>query len=389
MIPRFNIDYDFKDFFYGIKSLISNKEPDLEQLEQIFGKRNFYFTNSGRSSLYVILRSLNLPKGSKIGVPLYSCTVVFDAILNAGYTPWFIDIDIDNYTLDPDDLKNKIDLLRAVVVIHTFGRPADIDRIKEIAKNKPVIEDCAHSLLSEYKGKITGTFGAASFFSFGLGKSISAGGGGMIILNDNRYKENIQNEIDSLNHNFPLGQITNLTSAFLQSILYHKPWYGCFTLPVGSLIRDTVNSKRHKLNVKKISTCNLAIFLKKLSMFQECMNLQRKNSLSLLDKLQLNHIILPVENKSTLCNYFLFPIRFKNKIEREKAFKFLHIHGIDCSKLYSLTPITAKLNYNYGGDCPKTEICADTILTIPNFYNLYDNDIEKIINTIKQLDTFL
>ena len=148
LIPRFNLDYDFNDFCYAIKSTLTDSVFDLDLLYSTFGRKTFLFTNYGRSSLYAILKSLNLPPDSKIGVPLYSCTVVFDAIVNAGLTPCFIDID-DNYTMDPDDLQEKIEDLEAVVVIHTFGRPADIDKIKNISGDKPVIEDCAHSLLSE------------------------------------------------------------------------------------------------------------------------------------------------------------------------------------------------------------------------------------------------
>jgi len=106
LIPRFNLDYGFSDFCYGVKSILGSDDFNLGPLESIFGKRNFLFTNYGRSSLYVILRALNLPKGSKIGVPLYSCTVVFDAIVNAGYVPCFIEID-DNYTVDPVGFKRK------------------------------------------------------------------------------------------------------------------------------------------------------------------------------------------------------------------------------------------------------------------------------------------
>jgi dTDP-4-amino-4,6-dideoxygalactose transaminase len=175
LIPRFNSDYKFEDFFYAVRSVFkSNTDPG--QLESIFGNRDYYFTNNGRSSLYVILKSLDLPKGSKIGVPLYSCLVVFDAIIKAGHIPCFIDIDLNNYTLDVQDLGKKKDDLDAIIVIHTFGRPADMDKILKDAGDIPIIEDCAHSLLSDYKEKKTGTIGDLSFFS--LAKYISAGGGG-------------------------------------------------------------------------------------------------------------------------------------------------------------------------------------------------------------------
>jgi len=85
--------------------------------------------------LYVILKALNLPKKSKIGVPLYSCTVVFDAIIKAGHVPYFLDVDLDTYTFSPHSLEEKVDELDAVVVIHTFGYPAKLDEIKMVAGN--------------------------------------------------------------------------------------------------------------------------------------------------------------------------------------------------------------------------------------------------------------
>ena len=224
LIPRFNMDYNFKDFCYGVKSIFQKDNFDLKPLESIFGKRTFLFTNSGRSALYVILRALNLPKGSKIGVPLYSCTVVFDAIVNAGHVPCFIDIDLDNYTMDPYDLEEKIDDLSAVVVIHTFGRPADMDEIRKVAGDKPVIEDCAHSLLSEYKNRLTGTLGDAAFFS--LSKFISAGEGGMIILNNNDLVDTVQREIGILDNQSILREIKHSLIAYTRSFFYHKPWFG-------------------------------------------------------------------------------------------------------------------------------------------------------------------
>lgn len=165
LIPRYNKDYRYNDLIYGIKSAFKRSSLQKSSLSSVFGQKDFFFTNNGRSALYCILKSLNLPKGSKIGVPLYSCTVVFDAIISAGHVPLFLDIDLHDYTIDPDDLRNKINDLSAIIVIHTFGRPANIDKLREIAGNIPIIEDCSHSLLSEYKGKVTGTLGDLSAFS--------------------------------------------------------------------------------------------------------------------------------------------------------------------------------------------------------------------------------
>lgn len=383
LIPRFNLDYRFEDFYYALKSIFSRKNFDLKPLKLIFGERNFFFTNYGRSSLYVILRALNLPKGSKVGVPLYSCTVVFDAIINAGYIPSFIDIDLDNYTMNTGDLAEKIDDLEAVVVIHTFGRPADMDKIKEVAGDKPIIEDCAHSLLSKYRGKLTGTIGDASFFS--LSKYISAGEGGMIIVNNSSI-DGFQKEIDLLKEPSVFNEFKHSFIVYAKSFFYHKPWFGLFALPIGLSIEDKVDiMNKRGFEVAGIRKSDLGILLKKLATFKRKVELQRKNSFFLMEELKDTSLKLPYERKDTYCNYYLFPIRFENREERDSTSDFLMDKGVDTSKLYSETPLKAKKCYRYKGDCPNTEKLADTILTIPNYYSLKEKELLKVVESVKEV----
>ena len=381
LIPRFNLDYKFKDFCSGLKSAFSSAEFDLKPLESIFGKRTFLFTSYGRSSLYVILRALHLPNGSKVGVPLYSCTVVFDAIVKAGHVPCFIDID-ENYTIDMQDLREKINDLEAVVVIHTFGRPADMDKIKEIVGSRPVIEDCAHSLLSEYKGRKTGTLGDASFFS--LAKYISAGGGGMVIANNDGLVDRLRGEIDRVKKPSALNNVKHSFIVYMRSFLYHKPWFGLFALPIGLSIEDKVDlMTKRSFEVAGINNNDLSLMLKKLAVFKRNVEMQRKNSLFLIEELKKTSLVLPYESKDTYCNYYLFPIRFENKEGRDSASDFLWAKGIDSAKLYSDTPLKAKQYYGYKDDCPNTETVGDTILVIPNYYTLRQNKLSKIVDNLK------
>jgi len=387
-IPRFNEDYDIGDFIYSIRSTCGMSGVDVEPLHRIFGDKTFFFTNTGRTSLYVILKALNLPKKSKIGVPLYSCSVVFDSIIKAGCLPYFIDIDVDNYTLDPADLVAKIGDLGAVVVIHTFGRPAYMDKIKEIAGDVPVIEDCAHSFLSEYKGKQTGTMGVASFFS--LAKYLSNGGGGMTILNNDELIEGFKGEFDMLGHYSLTNEIKDVFATYMYSFFYQKPWFGLFA-PTGFYLRNLVNRDGgiKSFKVKKIKKSNFNLLFRKLNQFKENVELQRENSFFLLKELKDTSFILPYENKDAYCNYYLFPMRFGNEKERDKAHKYLRDMGVDTAKLYGETPMTAKRFYGYNGDCSDSEIAANTILIIPNYYTLAETDLIKIVDSIKKLEELL
>jgi dTDP-4-amino-4,6-dideoxygalactose transaminase len=350
----------------------------------MFGQRYIFFTNYGRSSLYITLKSLDLPRGSKIGVPLYSCTVVFDAIIKAGHIPCFVDIDLENYTMDPEDLKEKISDLDAIVVIHTFGRPADMDKILEIAGEKPVIEDCAHSLLSEYKKKKTGTIGTASIFS--LGKYISAGDGGMIFLNEGRFVESFEKELKFLSYPSFFDEISHSLVVYIRSSLYHRPWYGLFSLPIGLHIENKIDiMNKRNFKIAKIGRSVLGTLLKKISSLARKIEIQRENSFFLINELKDTSLKLPFEERDTFCNYYLFPVRFESKAERDSASIRLRGIGVDTAKLYHMTPIKAKEYYGYSGNCPKTEEICNTILTIPNHYSLTEDELIKIAESVKMV----
>lgn len=382
LIPRFNIDYGMEDFIHSLTNL--KNEVDITQLTELFYNSSIGFTNSGRTSLYVILKALNLPENSNIGVPLYCCPSVFDAIVQAGHKPTFLDIDPDNYTMSAEHLEEKIDEIEAVIAIHTFGRPADLDKIQRIAGEKPVIEDCAHALLSKYKGKLTGTIATAGFFSFRTGKYISAGEGGMVTTKSLELAENIKKEIERLPEPSGTDEIKHTIKTCARSTLYHRPWFGLISLPLGSRIEDKVDlMNKYSFKTAKIRNTDLQIATKKLQNFQEKVEQQRKNSQYLIENLKDTDLKLPFENKDTYCNYYLFPVQVSEEPERDRICESLREKGVDTAKLFSKTPPIAKKNYGYKGDCPDTEMVANRILTTPNHYMLKESELEMIVENLK------
>ncbi len=377
LIPRFNIDYNTGDFLSALTHLRS--KPDISSISELFNDVSISYTNSGRTSLYVILKALGLPANSNVGVPLYSCTSVFDAIIQAGHVPVFLDIDPDNYTLSPEHLNGKIHELDAVVVIHAFGRPADLMKIIEIAGDKPVIEDCAHALLSKYKGKLMGTIATAGFFSFRTGKYISAGEGGMVVTKDSQLALNIDHEIEKLNKPSTVNEIKNTITAYARSTLYHRPWFGLVSLPLGSMVEGKVDlMNKYSFKTTRIRNTDLHVIGRKMQGFKDKVEIQRKNSQYLIQGLNDAGIKLPVEADETYCNYYLFPILFGSESERDKVSNMLRKNGIDSAKLFSKTPEIAKLNYGYKGNCPDTEWVSEMVLVVPNYYTLRERDLEKI-----------
>ena len=175
---------------FGLKSDQKSRELFLDEVYKLFKFKQGFLFGSARSSLFALLKTLNYVKGSEVLVTGFTCEVVPNAVINAGYLPIYIDINPVNYCMDPIIVEKSITKrTKAIIIQHTFGIPAQIEELIGIAKkhNLYIIEDCAVSLGSKYKGRLTGTFGDASIFSFELSKTITSCWGGMLLLNTNKH----------------------------------------------------------------------------------------------------------------------------------------------------------------------------------------------------------
>jgi len=146
----------------------------------------------GRVALHAILKSLGVGKGDEAAIQAFTCIAVPEAVMASQAMPIYIDVEPGSFNMDPADLARKIThQTKAVVVQHTFGIPADMDRIVDIASKMhiPIIEDCCHTLRGTYKGRPLGSFGVASFYSFEWGKPVVIGIGGSAILNDRELSD--------------------------------------------------------------------------------------------------------------------------------------------------------------------------------------------------------
>lgn len=155
-------------------------------------------TNSGTAALHLALLSLGVGKGDEVIVPSYVCESVLSAVNYTGAKPVLADIDSDfennGFNISAKTIKPLITKkTKAIIVTHLFGVPANIHEIKKISKKIPIIEDCAQSIGAGYKGKMLGSFGDVSIFSFYATKVISTGHGGMVLTNSRSLKKNLDN----------------------------------------------------------------------------------------------------------------------------------------------------------------------------------------------------
>lgn len=161
-----------------------NESPE-GQLKEIFSDRDIYLTVSGRSAIYIALKSLGLSGGDEVIVPSFTCPVVLDAVISSGCVPVIVDVSPRNFAITPDNLKKAItERTRVVIFSYIFGLPADIEPIVEICNNEDIylIEDTAQGLGIKVDGDYLGTYGDISVLSFNLDKHITSGGGGALLV---------------------------------------------------------------------------------------------------------------------------------------------------------------------------------------------------------------
>lgn len=146
--------------------------------------------SSGTAALIAALEAVGA-RGKWVAVPPNICPNIVAAVLAVDSRPWFVDIEPERQGVDPARLSEIIAEVAAVIAVHAYGTPCRIDAIMEVARRAavPVIEDCAQADGASYAGFDVGVFGDISIFSFGTGKIIDAGGGGLAIATDRRLRD--------------------------------------------------------------------------------------------------------------------------------------------------------------------------------------------------------
>ncbi len=182
--------------------------------------------NSCTSGLYAAVGAAGVGPGDEVIVSPYTMVASVTAAIAFNAVPVFADIDPKNFCISPKSIRAQItERTKAIIVVHLFGHPADMDEIMEIAAeyNITVIEDCAQAPCATYKGRPVGTLGHMGVFSLNYHKHIHSGEGGIVLTNDDRLADRVAmirnhaeavvtgREIDSLvnmvGFNFRLGEL--------------------------------------------------------------------------------------------------------------------------------------------------------------------------------------
>jgi len=376
LIPRFNYALPFLYYFKLWK-----KKNTVNIFNKPGSDSRVYHFNQARVGLRVLLNSISKKKVN-VGVQAFTCHTVFQAIHNSGNNIVFLDL-TDEFKLDLDDLSKKITEIDVLIITHTFGFPDNMDEINKIAKDKIIIEDCSHSLLSKYNDQYTGTIGDAAIFSTGLAKFPPVGAGGFCLVNNIKLFPNFEKEYSKIPKPSKLESVKAFGKAVLSSIVMKPPLIGLFAydlikkldqkLDVGNKFSFT-ETKGYKW-VRVIFDNNMNFFIKEL-------HKQEQNFKFLASKISVKYSDKQISEAHTP-NYYIFPLLSE---KRDELYNKLLGNNIQAGKHFHNCLNWAKEFGYKNGDCPNTQKITEQIITLPIHPEVNTKDIIKIsdiINSIK------
>jgi len=303
-------------------------------------------TGSGTDAIMLALKALQIGAGDEVITVSQTAVATVAAIEMAGAKPVMVDIEEDFYTIAPEKIEAAITpKTKAVVAVHLYGQPADLNAILKITKKHKLklIEDCAQAHGAIYKNKRAGSIGDVGCFSFYPTKNLGAlGDGGMVVTNDAKLAEKVE---------------------MLRQYGWKKRYISEFA---------GVNSRLDELQA--------AILRVKLAHLDDD-NAKRNHIAQMYDKqFGQTEIIIPKKRQNCSHVYHLYVIRAK---KRDQLLEHLKQQGIAAAVHYPM-PVHLQPAYNHRQKLPVTEKIAKEILSLPMYPELTEKQTQKIINAVKE-----
>ncbi len=338
---------------------------------------------SGRAAIVLSLRALGLGPGSRIGVPLYCCPVVFKAIKTVGGLPRFLDVDPGTFCLSSEDLEAKRTELDAVIAVHMFGHLCEMDAVRRAMEQKPIIEDCAQALGSKWHGQEAGSMGTIGVFSFRLGKYLSVGEGAEICTGRPGLRKILARLVADLPEPTAAEELTHVLETFARAKLRGKPLWGL----VGSSVWSRYNAKtdfadKSPIVLAQVFRSDWKVARHRMAQLPRMIEAQRRNAEYYIRNLKLDPSMLCLERPGTYYNRLMFPIVFGSPGARDSVRSRLRQNGISSATPYEEAIEGAAKNYGYIGDCPAAEGLLRRTLVIPCNSRLRRQDVEHIARTL-------
>lgn len=321
-----------------------------EELASYVGTKYSVTLNSGTDALHLALRALDIGEGDEVITTAFTFVATTEAIGIVGAHPVFADIDPDTFNIDPKDIEAKITpKTKAIIPVHLYGQPADMDMIMDIAKrfNLHVIEDCCQAIGAKYKGKNVGTFGDIGCFSFYPTKNLGAmGDGGLATTNSQYLKDRM---IALRNHG--------------GAVRYHHDEIG-------------VNSRLDEVQA--------AVLRVKLPYIDEWNQKRRENAYRYNELFaQYPEIETPKEIENSYCVYHQYTIKVPN---RDEVHRMLQESGIGAMIYYPIPLHEQKVHAHLEKvSLPHTEKDTKLVMSLPMFPELTEEEQKTVVSKVVEM----
>ncbi len=338
--------------------------PQVEKFEKLFaqyiGVKYAIAVNSGTSALHLCVRALGIKDGDEIITSPFSFIASANCALFERANPVFADIDKKTLCLDYSLIEKKITKrTKAILPVHIFGHPCQLDKIMVIAKkyNLAVIEDACEALGSEFNGKKVGSFGQVGVFAFYPNKQITTSEGGMIVTNSKK--------------------IADICRAMRNQGRTNNRWLSHEILGFNYRLGE-LNAALGVVQMQRVEE-----ILKKRKMVAEYYNKRLKS---------IKGVSIPYISKDVKISWFVYVIRldgnYFSRKDRDKVIKEMTENGIYCRDYFPpihLEPLYVNMFGYKKGDYPITESVSDTTIALPFYNNLSQEKVDIICQTLESV----
>jgi len=339
---------------------ISSKGEFIEKFEKEFAKycgvKYGVSTSNGTTALHLALTALGIKEGDEVIIPDLTFIATVNAVTYCGARPVFVDSRPEYWCIDPEKIEEKITpRTRAIIPVHLYGHPCDMDAIMDIAKKYDlfVIEDAAEAHGAEYKGKKVGSFGDISCFSFYGNKIITTGEGGMCLTNNEELADKMRILRD---HGMNPKK---------------RYWY------------DVIGFNYRMTNIQ--AAIGL-VQLQKIDKFiEKKRQIARWYEEGLKELAEKEMITLHPQMKWAKCVYWMYSILIKDKfgMKRDELMKKLEENGIETRPLFY--PVHTMPPYKSDERFEIAEKIARKGINLPSGLAIKEQDILKVIKAINRV----
>lgn len=330
-----------------------------KEMAQYVGRKAGISVSNGTAALEDAVCALGLPKGSEVIMPAFTIISCSNAVVKAGLIPVLVDANADTWNMDVSQIEDKItDKTKAIMVVHIYGLPVDMDPIIEIAQkhNLVIIEDAAEAIGVTYNGKQCGSFGDISCMSFFANKHITTGEGGMVFADDEDL----------------IQQAKNVRNLYFDSERRY--------------IHEEIGSNFRMTNIQAAIGCA------QLEKIDEHLTIKREIGLKYNKLLESNkYFNLPVDTTEYAQNrYWIYGlvIRPEYECDATTVMNMLKEASVGTRHFFypiHLQPAYKKLGLFENEHYPVAEMLAEKGFYIPSGMTLTDEQIERVASVLNSL----